>query len=266
MALDILTQIAATKREEIAALRRDGLRGERTDAPRPFAAALRDRDPVALIAEIKKASPSRGVIRVDFDPAALAAAYTAGGAHCLSVLTDRTYFQGSWEALAAARRATHLPVLRKDFILDPLQIEETWRGGADALLLIVALLPRSLLAELLAHTRDRGLAALVEVHDERELEDALAVGATLIGINNRNLRDFSVSLETTERLARLVPSSVTLVSESGIFTSADVERVRRAGAHAILVGEALMRQADVARAVRNLLGISSLPHGPALSA
>jgi len=253
MPADILTRIAHTKRAEIAALRRAGLRGERTDAPRPFAAALRAQRAVALIAEIKKASPSRGVIRADFDPAALARAYTAGGAHCLSVLTDQQYFQGSWDALHAARAHAPLPVLRKDFILDPLQVEETWRDGADALLLIVALLDTPLLQELHALAAARGLTALVEVHDEAEMERALAINAPLIGINNRNLRDFSVTLETTERVARLAPPHITLVSESGLFTPADLQRVHRAGAHAVLVGEALMRQADVAAATRALL-------------
>lgn len=262
MADDILTRIARTKREEIAALRRAGLRGERGDAPRPFATALRGGVPIGLIAEIKKASPSRGLIRADFDPAALAAAYTRGGAHCLSVLTDQHYFQGSWSALQAARQHTHLPVLRKDFILDPLQIEETWRGGADAVLLIVALLDTQQLHELYEHARARGLSALVEVHDEDEMERALAINATLIGINNRNLRDFSVTLETTERVARLAPPHVTLVSESGIFTPADVLRVQRAGAHAVLVGESLMRQADVAAAVRALLHPACNSPGP----
>jgi len=259
MADDILTRIAHTKREEVAALRRTGVRGERMDAPRPFAAALRGHTPAALIAEIKKASPSRGVIRAEFDPAALAEAYTRGGAQALSVLTDQQYFQGSWDALRAARQHTHLPILRKDFILDALQVEETWRGGADAILLIVALLQQQQLQELHDDAVARGLSVLVEVHDEDEMARALAINAGLIGINNRNLRDFSVTLETTERLARLAPPHVTLVSESGIFTYGDVLRVQRAGAHAVLVGEALMRQADVAAAVRALLHGASDP-------
>ncbi|MCX7847523.1 MAG: indole-3-glycerol phosphate synthase TrpC [bacterium] len=259
MADDLLTRIARTKHDEIAALRRHGLHGERTDSPRPFAPALRGHSPVALIAEIKKASPSRGVIRANVDPAALASAYTRAGAHALSVLTDQHYFQGSWQTLLTARQHTHLPVLRKDFILDPLQIEETWRNGADALLLIVALLQQPQLADLHAHALARGLGVLLEVHDEYEMERALALNPTVIGINNRNLRDFSVTLETTERLARLAPPHITLVSESGIFTHADVLRVQRAGAHAILVGEALMRHDDVVAAIHDLLRTSSPP-------
>lgn len=249
----ILDTIAATKREEVAALRRTGVTGARTDAPRGFLRALHDRTPIGLIAELKKASPSRGVLRADFQPEHLAAAYHAGGAHCLSVLTDRQYFQGEPQFLVRARTACPLPVLRKDFILDPLQIKEAHALNADAILLIVAMLDPSQLEDLFAEARAGGLDVLVEVHDEREMERACALSAPLVGINNRNLHDFSVTLETTARVARYALPSMTLVSESGIFTPADIAKVKAAGAHAVLVGEALMAQADVSAGVRALL-------------
>lgn len=249
----ILDTICARKREEIAALKRTGLAGERADAPRAFRAALLGRRPAGLIAEVKKASPSRGVIRADFDPAAIAVAYRSAGAHCLSVLTDAPFFQGANRYLEAARAASGLPVLRKDFILDPVQVDEAWRIGADAVLLIAAILERPLLADLHAQARSLGLDVLIEAHDEGEIEAALSVKPELLGINNRNLNDFTVTIETTERLAPLVPRDVTLVSESGIFTRGDIDRVSRAGASAVLVGEALMREPDIAAAVRKLL-------------
>jgi indole-3-glycerol phosphate synthase len=250
----ILTRICAHKRGEIAQLKRDGLGAERDGALRGFHAALRGKEPVGLIAEIKKASPSKGLIRSDFDPAALGQAYEKGGAHCLSVLTDREFFQGAPEYLHAVRAACRLPVLRKDFILDPVQVEETHRLGADALLLIVAALAPAQLEELFLQAQALGLEVLVEVHDEHELETALRVDPPLIGVNNRNLKDFSVDLATTGRIAAEVPAGVTLVSESGISTRADIDVVRAAGATAVLVGESLMRQEDVAQAVRELLG------------
>jgi len=249
----ILDTICATKRDEIAALRRGGASARREDAPRGFLAALKDRAPIAIIAEIKKASPSKGVIRIDFDPAAIAAAYAAGGAHCLSVLTDRQYFQGDNGNIALARAACPLPVLRKDFIIDQLQVDESFHSGADALLLIVAILEQAQLEDLFQQARSLGLDVLVEIHNEAELERATALGAPLIGINNRDLRDFTVTLATTTRLARRAPPGALLVSESGIFTRADIEIVRKAGASAVLVGEALMRQADIEAAVRALL-------------
>ena len=249
----ILDNIATTKREEIAALRRTGVSGERTDVPRGFLRALQHRSPIGLIAELKKASPSRGVIRPDFQPESLAEAYHAGGAHCLSVLTDRQYFHGEPAFLTRARRACPLPVLRKDFILDPLQIKESQTLNADAILLIVALLDGTQLDDLFHAARTGGLDVLVEVHDEHEMERACALAAPLVGINNRNLHDFSVTLDTTARLARYALPTMTLVSESGIFTPDDIARVKAAGATVVLVGEALMAQRDVTAAVRALL-------------
>jgi len=257
--LTILDKIAATKRDEIAALRRTGVRGERTDAPRGFLRAVQQRSPVGLIAELKKASPSRGVIRADFQPEQLAAAYHAGGAHCLSVLTDRQYFQGEPAFLVRARSACPLPVLRKDFILDPLQIAEAQTINADAILLIVALLDSRQLDDLFHAARAGGLDVLVEVHDEREMERACALNAPLVGINNRNLHDFNVTLATTARVARYALPTMTLVSESGIFTPDDIARVKAAGASVVLVGEALMAQPDVTAAVRQLLRVV-VPH------
>ena len=255
--MSILDTICEHKRGEIERLRARGVPHERPDAPRGFLAALRDRAPIGLIAEIKKASPSRGLIRPDFDPPRLAQAYERAGAHCLSVLTDARFFQGDNAHLAAARNASSLPALRKDFILHSLQVKETFEIGADALLLIVAILDPHQLCDLHAEARALGLDVLVEVHDERELETALSAQPLLIGINNRNLHDFSVSLETTERVARQLPPGIALVSESGIFRRADIDRVKAAGASAVLVGEALMREPDVAQAVRQLLNPSA---------
>jgi indole-3-glycerol phosphate synthase len=265
---DILATIVAEKRREVAALpaspvtveelrRARAARGESRD----FAAALRQprRGAVALIAEVKKASPSAGVIRTDFDPVTLARAYEAAGATCLSVLTDEKFFQGSLHYLRAIRAAVHLPLLRKDFILDARQLREAIAWGADAVLLIAAILEDAQLRHLHDLAAGAGLAVLVEVHDEAELDRALALGAPLIGVNNRDLKTFTVDLATTERLAarlRAHPAGrqVLLVAESGIHTRADVERLRRAGADAILVGESLMRHPDVAAKTRELLG------------
>jgi indole-3-glycerol phosphate synthase len=259
---DILASIAAYKRVDVAA--RKAARGQadveaaasRASGPRGFRAALEARSSasrLALIAEIKKASPSKGLIRADFDPPALAAAYQAGGAACLSVLTDGPSFQGDDAFLAAARDATALPCLRKDFLVDPWQVAESRALGADAILVIMAMVDDALAAELMAEAARLGMDALVEVHDAAERDRALALGASLLGVNNRDLRSFVVDLAVTERLAEGVPAGVLLVTESGVFTAEDAARMARAGARAMLVGESLMRQADVTAATQALL-------------
>jgi indole-3-glycerol phosphate synthase len=230
--------------------------------PRDFAGAVRRPDGmgarragnIRVIAECKKGSPSRGVIRADFRPADLARAYAAAGASAISVLTDGPFFQGSLEDLAAVRAAVELPILRKDFHVAPYQLWEARAAGADALLLIVAALSAEALSALLSLSRELGLAALVEVHDADDLQAALDAGATLVGVNNRDLRTFAVSLETTFRLLDRVPADVVLVSESGIGAPAEVARLAAAGADAILVGEGLLRHADVGQALHRLLG------------
>jgi indole-3-glycerol phosphate synthase len=257
--MSVLDRIVAYKREEVAARKRErslaALEREAVaaEAPRGFLAAL-ERSAPALIAEIKKASPSKGLIRPDFDPAALARAYESGGAACLSVLTDAPSFQGHEDFLIEARRACALPALRKDFMIDPWQIAESRVIGADAILIIMAAVDDTLARELAGAAAAFGMDALVEVHDEREMERALAIGAKLIGINNRSLATFHVDLDVTERLSLRVPRDVLLVSESGIFGHGDIVRLQRTGARAFLVGESLMRQEDVAAATRSLLG------------
>lgn len=257
-----LEEICAGKYHEVAARRAavtptaiaEMIAGQ--SAPRGFEAALRAgaREGFALIAEIKKASPSKGLIRADFDPASHAAAYQAGGATCLSVLTDEQWFQGHADYLVQARQACALPVLRKDFMVDPWQCGEARAMGADAILIIVAALSDDQMLEIEAAALDHAMDVLVEVHDESEMERTHALQSRLIGVNNRDLKTFTTDLVTTERLAPLAPEGTLLVGESGISSHADCERLAASGVQTFLVGESLMRQADVETATRVLLG------------
>ncbi len=258
---DMLTEICNTTRAEVA--RRKAARSiadlntaaHGLSAPRGFEAALRraSASGFALIAEIKKASPSKGLIRAEFDPPTHAAAYAAGGATCLSVLTDATYFQGQDQFLIAARAACDLPVIRKDFMVDPWQCAEARAMGADAILIIVAALEDGVMSEIETAAIERGMDVLVEVHNEAEMERAVRLKSRLIGINNRDLKRFVTDLAITERLAPLAPKGALVVGESGINSHADLLRLERAGVRAFLVGESLMREDDVAAATRALL-------------
>ena len=261
---DILSRIADYKREEVAERKArrplaeiEALARAAPSPPRGFRAALeRAHRPgrLALIAEIKKASPSKGLIREDFDPPALAKAYEAGGAACLSVLTDTPSFQGADEFLGAARTATNLPCLRKEFLVDPWQVAESRTLGADAILVILAMVDDALAADLIESARRHDMDVLVEVHNAAEMARARSLGADLVGVNNRDLRTFVTDLSATERLADEAPQGALLVTESGIFTPADAARLEASGARAMLVGESLMRQTDVEAATRALLG------------
>lgn len=253
---DILARIVARKKQEVeekAHLRKGMEQNARYQSAqrRDFRRALTARPP-AIIAEIKKASPSKGLLSEDFNPGAKARSYFAGGAAALSVLTDKDFFQGSLSDLKTARASAFVPVLRKDFTVDPLDVIEAAGAGADAILLIAAILTPTQLRDFREQAEDYNMSALVEVHDEAELDTALESGATIIGVNNRDLRTFEVSLATSERLAALIPGGILRVAESGIHSSADVQRLRAAGFDAFLVGEHLMKSGDPAAALRAL--------------
>jgi len=267
---DILEKILAVKREEVAAAKRSRplamvrAEAERTGKPRDFAGALRSKIAAglpAVIAEVKKASPSKGVLRPEFDPVAIAESYARHGAACLSVLTDIQFFMGGPEYLVQARAASGLPVLRKDFLLEPYQVYEARVMGADCILLIVAVLDDAAMRDLEQAASEFGMATLVEVHDSEELDRALRLKTPLLGINNRNLRTFETRLETTLSLLERVPAGRMVITESGILAPADVKRMRKAGVDAFLVGEAFMRAPDPGAELAKLFG--SLPGGRA---
>lgn len=251
----ILDTIVEQKKNEVALLRKNGIHPpSEVDPPRGFQKALTSFDGLALIAEAKKASPSKGVICVDFRPAEIARRYEAGGAQCMSVLTDEKFFQGSLDYLSLVRETVKLPVLRKEFIIDTLQIEEARVHGADAILLIAAILSEQQMAEFLACAGELGMDVLTEVHDETELEVALKVDVPLLGVNNRNLKTFEVDLSTTFRLQKLIPAHIPLVSESGIRDFNDIKQCREHDITAVLVGETLMRSGDTHGSLAQLMG------------
>lgn len=256
----ILDTIVARKKEEVDLLRSRGIqlppsyRERPIDPPRGFRRALLEYSGVAIIAEVKKASPSKGVIRSDFDPVAIARGYESDGAQAISVLTDEPFFQGSLLYLLQVREAVRLPVLRKDFIIDELQVRQAHVHGADAILLMASILDAHQLRDYQAMAAGYGIDALVEVHDERELEVVLAVGASLIGVNNRNLKDFSVDIETTFRLKKLIPAHIPVVGESGLKTREDLQRLGEQGVRAALIGETLMRGAAGGNTLGGLRG------------
>ncbi|MDQ6987003.1 MAG: indole-3-glycerol phosphate synthase TrpC [Mariprofundaceae bacterium] len=257
----ILKEIAAYKRQWVAQCKTQTSENEllaraQTYTPRDFSAALKTRIAAgqnAVIAEVKKASPSKGIIRADFDPVAIAGAYQNGGATCLSVLTDGKYFQGADAFVTQIRAAVSLPILRKDFMLDAYQVVEARALGADAVLIILAMLDDAQALEIAAAAREMGLSILPEVHNRDELERALLLNTHLIGINNRNLHDFSTSLDTTVDLLEIIPDGKTVISESGIYTADDIRRMNQAGVSGFLIGESLMRQPDPGQALAELL-------------
>ena len=256
----ILDKIVAAKRQEIEAAQQQRsaaeLRAALADAPpvRPFESALAADGPIKLIAEVKKASPSKGVIRADFQPLEIARIYQQHGATCLSVLTDQEFFQGSLKILRSVRETVSLPVLRKDFVLDTYQVLEARAAGADAVLLVAECLDQDQMRRLYEAIRELDMAALVEFHESRNLDRVLGIGATLIGINNRDLRTFATDLQHTIRLRRQIPNDRTVVGESGIHQRRDVQRLQEAGIDAMLVGERLIADADIGVAVDTLLG------------
>ena len=262
---DVLTQIVERKKSHVAACKQarsvqDLEKLLPAEPPRGFRQQLvrkHQAGGLALIAEIKKASPSKGLIRADFDPPSLADAYAAGGAVCLSVLTDEPYFQGQDSYIQAARDRVSLPVLRKDFTIDPYQVIEARMLGADCILLIMAALDDDQASELKACAEAFGMDVLIEVHDQDEMDRALKLGPSLLGVNNRNLKTLAIDLATFETLAANAPADCVLVAESGLYSHEDVQRMAAAGAHAYLVGESLMRQADVTAATRALLGLAA---------
>jgi len=252
--MKILDTIVAQKKYEVARLKVEGISGpdQAVDAPRGFMRALTQAPEIAVIAEVKKASPSKGVICPDFDPGTIAFSYEEGGAEAVSVLTDEGFFQGNLDYIPLIRQTVKLPVIRKDFIIHELQIKKASNYGADAILLIAAILVQEQIRDYLQMSAELRMDVLVEVHDERELEKSLAAGSELIGINNRDLRDFTVDLDTTIRLRKKIPAAIPVVSESGIKDQGDMKMLQDNGVTAALIGETLMRSGDRAAALRRL--------------